>query len=244
MLKAYDTLGIEVTRRCNMCCAHCIRGDAEQKDIEYRYIDALLTDIEYISSLLITGGEPSLNPNAIRHIADIIRERDIFLGGVALITNGKCVTDEFITACASLFSLAREDECNYLAISSDIFHEEIPRENRQKLSIFKAYQPDGHHNDWNRMYLKDLGRAKDLHAYRKVEAAKPDELWYEYDPDKERIRFSDTVITMTVNGDILCDCDYDFEDSLNWRIGRVTDPYWAEKAIGIQMKGRGVTLCA
>jgi len=245
MLKAYDTLGIEVTRRCNMHCAHCLRGDAEQKDIEYRYIDALLTDIKYISSLLITGGEPSLNPKAIQYIADVIRSRDICLGGVALITNGKTVPDGFITACASLFSLATEDECSYLAVSRDIFHEEPPRENLQKLSIFKAFQPDGHRNDWDRMYLKDLGRARDLVGYQKAEVTKPDELWYEYDAKAGVILFSDTVITMTVNGDILSDCDYDFKDTMNWRIGHVTDPYWAERAIGIVgEKERRDTRCA
>ena len=24
---------IEITRRCNMCCAHCLRGDAEAVDM-------------------------------------------------------------------------------------------------------------------------------------------------------------------------------------------------------------------
>lgn len=33
---------IEITRRCNMCCAHCLRGDAEAVDIQERYIDAFL----------------------------------------------------------------------------------------------------------------------------------------------------------------------------------------------------------
>lgn len=243
MLKAYDTLGIEVTRRCNMCCAHCIRGDAEQKDIEYRYIDALITDIEYISSLLITGGEPSLNPRAIQYIADVVRARDIFIGGAVLITNGKFVSDEFITACASLFSLATEDERNYLAISSDVFHEDVSREKRQKLSVFKAYHPNGHHNDWNRIPLADLGRARELTTYQKTEASKSDELWYEYDPKKEVIRFTDTIVTMTVNDDILSECDYDFKDTLNWRIGHITDSCWAEKAIGIAAESgrRGIS---
>lgn len=29
---------IEVTRRCNMCCAHCLRGDAENIDIQEKYM--------------------------------------------------------------------------------------------------------------------------------------------------------------------------------------------------------------
>ena len=37
---------IEVTRRCNMCCAHCLRGDAESIDIQEKYIDAFLDSFE------------------------------------------------------------------------------------------------------------------------------------------------------------------------------------------------------
>lgn len=37
---------IEVTRRCNMCCAHCLRGDAESIDIQEKYIDAFLDNFE------------------------------------------------------------------------------------------------------------------------------------------------------------------------------------------------------
>lgn len=33
---------IEITRRCNMCCAHCLRGDAENVDIQEKYINAFL----------------------------------------------------------------------------------------------------------------------------------------------------------------------------------------------------------
>lgn len=61
---------IEVTRRCNMCCAHCLRGDAEAVDIQERYIDAFLDSFAnagYISSLTFTGGEISLNIPAIRY---------------------------------------------------------------------------------------------------------------------------------------------------------------------------------
>lgn len=64
-----NSVFIEVTRRCNMCCAHCLRGDAESIDIQEKYIDAFLDSFEtgaYISSLTFTGGEISLNIPAIR----------------------------------------------------------------------------------------------------------------------------------------------------------------------------------
>lgn len=68
---AANSVFIEVTRRCNMCCAHCLRGDAESIDIQEKYIDAFLDSFEkgaYISSLTFTGGEISLNIPAIRYL--------------------------------------------------------------------------------------------------------------------------------------------------------------------------------
>lgn len=31
---AIDDLILEVTRRCNMCCLHCLRGEAENLDAD------------------------------------------------------------------------------------------------------------------------------------------------------------------------------------------------------------------
>ena len=33
------SLILEVTRRCNMCCAHCLRGEAENIDMQKETID-------------------------------------------------------------------------------------------------------------------------------------------------------------------------------------------------------------
>ena len=43
---AANSVFIEVTRRCNMCCAHCLRGDAESIDIQEKCIDAFLDSFE------------------------------------------------------------------------------------------------------------------------------------------------------------------------------------------------------
>ena len=35
----FENLTIETTRKCNMKCAHCLRGNSQNVDIDYRYID-------------------------------------------------------------------------------------------------------------------------------------------------------------------------------------------------------------
>lgn len=53
VIEAAD-FAIEVTRRCNMCCDHCLRGMAQNLDI------IVLPD-----HVFFTGGEPFLNVKAI-----------------------------------------------------------------------------------------------------------------------------------------------------------------------------------
>ena len=59
-----QNLAIEVTRKCNIKCAHCLRGDSQNKDIDLKYIDILLDQVNYIGHFCPTGGEPSLNIKA------------------------------------------------------------------------------------------------------------------------------------------------------------------------------------
>ena len=56
-----NEFAIEITRKCNMKCAHCLRGEAQKRNIHKKYITKVLEDISSIGSLTITGGEPTLN---------------------------------------------------------------------------------------------------------------------------------------------------------------------------------------
>ena len=116
-----------------MCCAHCLRGDAESIDIQEKYIDAFLDNFEkgaYISSLTFTGGEISLNIPAIRYTLKAVKERGIAVGSFYMVTNGKAVDKMADLAMASLewwnYCDDKDDYSCGLCISSDDFHEAIP----------------------------------------------------------------------------------------------------------------------
>ena len=81
-------LCIEITRRCNMRCAHCMRGDAESVDISLKHISNLLRHVRYIHHFNITGGEPSLNVRAIRHILERVCAYGITVNNFYIVTNG------------------------------------------------------------------------------------------------------------------------------------------------------------
>ncbi len=99
----FNQLVIEVTRRCNMACGHCLRGDAEDVDLLGIDIDGVLDQTEAIGRLIVTGGEPTLNLKAIQHIANGIARRGIPLMRVQIITNG-LIYEERLVALVKRFS--------------------------------------------------------------------------------------------------------------------------------------------
>ena len=60
------SLAIETTRRCNMQCEHCMRGDAQNKDMSMETLDRLFRRLGRIIEIVPTGGEPALNPGCLR----------------------------------------------------------------------------------------------------------------------------------------------------------------------------------
>lgn len=93
----FGGLEVELTRRCNMGCKHCMRGNAQNKDIKYEDIDSFLDQVEMIDHLVLTGGEPLLNIDAMEHIAHALIERGIVLFGVMIVTNGSVYDERFIS---------------------------------------------------------------------------------------------------------------------------------------------------
>lgn len=92
----FNDLAIEITRRCNMSCAHCLRGDTQNIDIFLSDIDGLLDQTEAIGMLTLTGGEPSLNLEAMQYIANGLTSRGIPLMMFQIITNGLEYSEKFI----------------------------------------------------------------------------------------------------------------------------------------------------
>lgn len=59
MTKKYSlhALSIEVTRRCNKNCLHCMKGDAQNVTITEAIIDRVIEDIPDVTRLVLAGGE-------------------------------------------------------------------------------------------------------------------------------------------------------------------------------------------
>lgn len=123
------TLSIEITRRCNMACGHCMRGDAQNLDIDHKDIRNVLKNIRYIGHFNITGGEPSLNTKAIRYILKQVKHFAIEVYEFYIVTNGSesSMSDEFIDLCSGLYDYQQKKDLKgslrMLEMSDDRFHD-------------------------------------------------------------------------------------------------------------------------
>lgn len=227
---------IEITRRCNMCCAHCLRGDAENVDIQEKYINAFLDSFSgrrYIGTIVFTGGEISLNIPAIRYILKAVKERNISVGSFYMVTNGKAVDKMEDLALASLewwnYCDEKDEYLCGLCISSDNFHEEISDESASILSGLK-YNRDDMVTDFHEKYLLNEGRAKTLNDdwSLKREPRTP-ELVVDYTGnDKIGININEGELYLNTVGDVVVGCDWSYESQRKYRIGNVMDEKWLE----------------
>lgn len=95
---AFHDLIFEITRRCNMKCRHCMRGEAQDKTITREVIDEVLDQTAYIGNLVLTGGEPFLEPDMIVYLFSGIIWRKIPVVNFSCVTNGSIKNEKIAEA--------------------------------------------------------------------------------------------------------------------------------------------------
>jgi hypothetical protein len=89
---------IELTRRCNSTCAHCLRGKARALDIAEEYLDTYFSKVTHIYCLTLTGGEVTLVPKLVQKTLDYAKKYNTQIDFVGITTNGLYISDNFINA--------------------------------------------------------------------------------------------------------------------------------------------------
>lgn len=84
------TLALQVTRRCNLRCDLCGKGEPQNIDITKEIVDKTFDEVQnyYISDLRLNGGETFLNPEMIVYILKQIEKRNIVVNRIFVFTNG------------------------------------------------------------------------------------------------------------------------------------------------------------
>lgn len=238
MTRDIDNLIIAITERCNMNCAHCMRGDGKNRDVTREIIDLTLKDVNYIGSITLTGGEPTLNIDAIEYVLDKCKELDIPVGSFYIVTNGKIVTERFLIAClkwhAYCIKHSAEPEYSGVALSQDKFHEPIPEENIQLLQTLACYRGEDKRTDFDKIQPLGIGRGANIPNHQKTYwKTQPDAFISDFDDNHCNIE----MMSVTVDGIILSDCNYAYDDIDAITVGTVFNPNWLEEHIAEYCNG-------
>lgn len=224
----HDGLSIETTRRCNMSCEHCLRGPAQNKDLNPDVLDSFFKHVTHIYNLTPTGGEPTLNPNALLQIKQAIQKYNVTLSTLYIVTNALQIPDEFIKNFMDLLLLTDESyEYSGITVSHDIYHDEINPYNEKKLEIFSCYRKKDKTVDWNKSYLINIGNARSIQNKIKRDICY-DSCDYCTITD-ESIDISDMNLGLTVDGYLIPSCDYAYEDVPHIAICNVLNDNWVEE---------------
>lgn len=224
-----NELVFEVTRKCNMHCAHCLRGEAENLDMPHRVIEKAISQVASIDTVVFGGGEVSLVPEKLEELLEAFRASGTPVNGFYAVTNGKTVSDDFLVSMLHWYSFCGyEDECSGLALSCDEFHEHIPEKNKMLLRGFSFLREEDKKNDWKHDYLLNEGRAKNLTGYKKRELSAND--FNELEVDDNGNCWLEMAY-ITCNGDVLSTCDASYDDQERFKLGNVFDTDWVEKMV-------------
>lgn len=217
-----NSLVIEVTRRCNMGCAHCLRGEAQNINIDTRYIERLLDEVDSIGTITFSGGEPSLNVNAIKAIRLACEKRNIWVGKFFIATNGKDNVLPLLYECIEWYAYTEEQDMNMLCLSTDIYHEDINPMHLRLLKSMSFFDDQCKHNESYKYGLINEGRAKNLHTLKREADA-----YLEIDFDNQTV---DGDLYLSANGDIKTCCDIAFDND-RFTIGNIATTSLSEAII-------------
>lgn len=219
-------LNIEITRKCNFKCEHCMRGEAQNIDMSEEMVEKILENYFMIYHLEITGGEPLLNVPLIRKIFETLEKNNIGVKCISITTNGS-IRSKDLADLINRYSIKYKNiEFNY---SSDLFHksqmENWEEEINKSVEFYKEYG----------IVLKDLknpasyeilsfnGRAKKLKGQIKR---------FKWDKKLHMVAFIDreylyeipeSSLYYSANGNIYLSSMHSFEDVDNEKIGNVMD---------------------
>ena len=210
-----DQLVLELTRRCNLKCEHCLRGNAQNKDIDTNVIKQFfdMNNIKHINDLTFTGGEPCLNPKAMIEIVNHIEATGIGIGLFYMATNGTVFDYRMIEPLYKLHDMVwehnGEENLFNLMISEDEYHENEGR------VIHPAWGLINHGTKRGPEYKHVMaeGRGKVLNP-QGMKVKEYDWIW-----DDEGDRMDEGMIYINALGMIVKDCDYSYTTQKKRTIG-------------------------
>ncbi len=201
-------LVIETTRRCNVSCSHCLRGNSQPISMKYGYLHSLLSQVNHIGCITFTGGEPTL-PSGLRVIEWFINYHYTpNVDNFYIVTNGKHRRSKLPYLLNRLWHLCGDNEISGVDISNDVYHDncehnfvywleevmlyeygiELPVHERECYSVVQ----EGRASDWG------------------IRENEPEEIIWQYvDAEmQDKIEIKEGNLYLNCKGEIIAGCDW------------------------------------
>ena len=147
-----ENFAFETTRRCNLRCGHCMRGEPQNIDMSTDIVDMILDsdEIKSFIHILFSGGEPTLNPGIIIYTINKIISDRIDVDNIGMVTNGQIFNRDIVEA----FNRFNEyvNERNLENLDPNFFkemdenHREMWRRNKIDNHVRISFSTDRYHN--------------------------------------------------------------------------------------------------
>lgn len=204
----FNNLMLEVTRRCNMQCSHCMRGEEQDTSMSSESIKKIFSQTKSIKHLTITGGEPSLVPDIIEWIAYYAKNYGVAIGDFFCATNAKEYSEQFVKAINSLYAICKKKITCCLTISTDQFHNNADPKAWKEYKALPFYVPINEKWHLDKADIISEGRAKTFHLGRH-EMIYPDYI-YDYKLSCFNLCIGDRVY-INADGFLLLGADMSYE---------------------------------
>lgn len=221
----FDEFFVEITKRCNLKCLHCMNGEAQDATITYEIIDKIFENAADCKNIVFGGGETLLKIEMIEYFMAKLLQSNWTTETVQLTTNGS-IMDSKIIDMLNAFCAKDSNRIALLRISADQFHDAniskkaynyycgLPKNERVRVELKTTLNS-----------IKYTGRA--VNYITNNPTTKIDDVIGVYMPhiEKHRIRVDDNTVAcslhITSNGDVSFSEEIAYEDIDRLAIGNI-----------------------
>lgn len=131
-----DELVLEITRRCNARCKHCMRGEADIDDMSTQTIKRIFEEVTSIGVITFTGGEPTEAVDRIDMILSQAKQYGVQVQNFYCLTNGREASMSLAMALLKWYDYCSDTSKSELRISRDKFHVEVVKDMTQAFDMY------------------------------------------------------------------------------------------------------------
>ena len=211
---------LEVTRKCNLRCEHCVRGPAQNKSIS----DKVLNEIGKldIGTLTLTGGEPTL----VKDLIPRLKRHGIYPNDIWVCTNGAVYEEAWAKEYFAYMEQLPYRDISGFAVSTDPYHPDISKRNLkyyQRLTEwYKDINVNSHNSHMQYHTIRVEGNGANLSGIETCDRCCE---WKQKEIDGDPLYegYGPRTIYITVDGDVLYGGMWSYKRMSNLILGNITE---------------------